>query len=211
GADAAGDNRHVDALGLVGGDQAGDVEVVVDHQQVGALAAAQGLGRLVASLDMTDLGAVRHRHFHSRRQLSAEPSDHQEPHGSSPLRPLRFASPQAPLSSVLMISVMVTPSRSSTTTTSPRATSRLLTKMSIASPTLRSSSRTLPRPSLSSWATDMCALPSTAEMFTGTSNTGVRSLADLSWPSSIEARAVLSGNSSSGRSLSAAIRTLRLS
>src|SRR5258706_894612 len=50
----------------------------------------------------------------------------------------------------------------------------------MASPTLRSSSSTLPWPSCKSWATDRLALPSTAEMFTGTSNTGARSPADFS-------------------------------
>ncbi len=52
--------------------------------------------------------------------------------------------------------------------------------MSIASPTLRSSSRIEPADSCSSWATDMWARPSTAEMLTGTSNTGARSEAILS-------------------------------
>src|ERR1700741_2918957 len=68
--------------------------------------------------------------------------------------------------------------------------------MSMASPTLRSSSSTEPWPSLSSCATDRCALPSTAEMLTGTSKTGARSEAVLS-PSSITgASAVDSGNTS---------------
>src|SRR5258706_5634808 len=52
--------------------------------------------------------------------------------------------------------------------------------MSMASPTLRSSSSTLPWPSCSSWATDRLARPRTAEMLTGTSNTGARSPADFS-------------------------------
>ena len=38
----------------------------------------------------------------------------------------------------------------------------------------------MPWPSCSSWATDMLALPSTAEMLTGTSNTGARSAAVFS-------------------------------
>src|SRR5260221_7602747 len=50
----------------------------------------------------------------------------------------------------------------------------------MASPTLRSSSSTLPWPSCKSWATDRLALPSTAEMFTGTSKTVARSPADFS-------------------------------
>src|SRR5690348_4262160 len=55
--------------------------------------------------------------------------------------------------------------------------------MSMASPTLRSSSRTLPELSWRSWATDMEALPSTAEIDTGTSKTGARSVAFFSSPS----------------------------
>src|SRR5665213_959170 len=55
--------------------------------------------------------------------------------------------------------------------------------MSIASPTLRSSSSTEPALSLSSCATDMWARPSTAEMLTGTSKTGARSDAVLVSPS----------------------------
>ncbi len=69
--DAAGDDRHMDALGVVGGDQGGDVDAVVDHQQVRALPPAQLLGRLIGALDVLDLGAVRHGHLHRRRQLAA--------------------------------------------------------------------------------------------------------------------------------------------
>ncbi|MNQ95635.1 hypothetical protein D3C85_1112010 [compost metagenome] len=82
---AAGDDGHEDALGVVGGDQGGDVDAVVDHHQVGPLPATQLLGRLIGALDVLDLGAVRHGHLHRRRQLSAEPANHQKPHGSSPL------------------------------------------------------------------------------------------------------------------------------
>src|SRR5438445_819512 len=49
--------------------------------------------------------------------------------------------------------------------------------MSMASPTLRSSSTMVPRPSLSSWLTSMPLLPSTALTVTGTSNTASRSAA----------------------------------
>ncbi len=61
----------MDALGVVGRDQGGDVDAVVDHQQVGALPPAQLLGRLIGALDVLDLGAVRHGHLHRRRQLAA--------------------------------------------------------------------------------------------------------------------------------------------
>src|SRR5215472_4081702 len=82
--------------------------------------------------------------------------------------------------------------------------------MSIASPTLRSSSSTLPWPSCSSWATDRCARPSTAEMFTGTSNTGARSLAVFSSPSPSPGAGVSpsAANSSSFKSVSSAIGRL---
>src|SRR5690606_22838653 len=56
--------------------------------------------------------------------------------------------------------------------------------MSMASPTLRSSSSTLPEMSWRSWATDIEARPSTAEMDTGTTNTGARSVADFSFSAS---------------------------
>src|SRR5215475_10259324 len=49
--------------------------------------------------------------------------------------------------------------------------------MSMASPTLRSSSSTAPGPSLSRSPTSMRARPSTAETLTGTSNTASRSAA----------------------------------
>src|SRR5215212_6081373 len=61
--------------------------------------------------------------------------------------------------------------RSSTTTTSPRATRRLLTKISIGSPTFLSSSTTAPRPSFSSWLTSMLVRPSTTVICTGMSYT----------------------------------------
>src|SRR5882724_4850966 len=50
--------------------------------------------------------------------------------------------------------------------------------MSMASPTLRSSSTMVPRPSLSSWLTSIPLLPSTALTVTGTSNTASRSAAE---------------------------------
>src|SRR5579862_4157728 len=80
--------------------------------------------------------------------------------------------------------------------------------MSIASPTLRSSSSTLPWLSWSSWATDRWARPSTAEMLTGTSNTGARSVAVFSSPSTPAATTPLGPNSSSFRSVSSAMVSL---
>ncbi len=85
GADAAGHHRHPDPLGLVGGDQAGDVQVVVDHQQVGALAGAQGVGGRLARLHVGDLRPRVHGHLHRAGELSAQSSDDQKPHCRSPL------------------------------------------------------------------------------------------------------------------------------
>ena len=104
----------------------GDVELDVDHQQVGAPAGAQRV-RAPPSMSSTcaTLAPRSSRSCTAAVMLAVQLSDDQKPHGVSPqimprgLR--RCASPS------LMISVMVTPSRSSTTTTSPRATSRLLT------------------------------------------------------------------------------------
>src|SRR5579872_396239 len=80
--------------------------------------------------------------------------------------------------------------------------------MSIASPTLRSSSSTLPWLSCSSCATERWARPSTAEMLTGTSNTGARSVAVFSSPSPVAAGIPLGPNSSSFRSVSSAMGRL---
>src|SRR5690606_41866774 len=78
--------------------------------------------------------------------------------------------------------------------------------MSMASPTLRSSSSTLPELSCSSWATDMVERPSTAEIETGTSNTGARSVALFSSPAPIRSgRPPAPPKSSSFRSSSLAM------
>jgi hypothetical protein len=82
GVDAAGHHRHPDPLGLVGGDQARDVERVVDHQQVGPLPGPQRVGRGFARFDVRDLGPGVHRHFHGDRELSVQFSDDQEAHRS---------------------------------------------------------------------------------------------------------------------------------
>ncbi len=61
GSDAAGDDRQVDALELQALDHALNVEIHVDHHQVGALAAAQRVHRLIDIQDMGNLGAARKR------------------------------------------------------------------------------------------------------------------------------------------------------
>ena len=57
GADAAGHHRHVDALGPQAGDEARDVELDVDHDQLGALAPPQRSERGVGVAGVGDLGA----------------------------------------------------------------------------------------------------------------------------------------------------------
>ena len=68
-AHAAGHHRHPDALGLVGGDQGGDVQVVVHQQQVRPLPGPQRMRRLRLGLHVGDLGAGVHRHLHRQREL----------------------------------------------------------------------------------------------------------------------------------------------
>ena len=58
--DAAGDDRHVDVLGLEPHHQVADVEADVDQQQVGALAAAQHAHGLLAVLGVGHRRAVVH-------------------------------------------------------------------------------------------------------------------------------------------------------
>ncbi len=72
GIDAAGDDRHRDVLALIGLDQGADVELVVDHQQIGALAPAQGFGGLDYGLDMGDAGAGFHGHLDRGGELAAQ-------------------------------------------------------------------------------------------------------------------------------------------
>jgi hypothetical protein len=62
-------------LGLVRGDQASDVELIVDHEQVGALAGAQGVGGGGHGLHVADLGAGGHGHLHRGRELPVQFSD----------------------------------------------------------------------------------------------------------------------------------------
>ena len=113
-------------------DQVGDVELDVDHHQIGAFARAQGLEPLIDGIGVSHLRAPLHRHFGGGRQLSVQRADDQQSHIPAPVTsspavccpPLQLVSQPR---SDLMISVMVTPRRSSTITTSPRATRRLFT------------------------------------------------------------------------------------
>ena len=76
--------------------------------------------RLLDRRRMGDFGPAVHRDLGGRADLALQAADNEKTHGYVPLCPYE---PEP----ALMISVMVTPSRSSTSTTSPRATSRSLT------------------------------------------------------------------------------------
>ncbi len=73
-----------------------------------------------------DLGTALHGELGGFRELALEGADDEKPHDQP----------------AFTISVIVTPRRFSTSTISPRATRRSLTKISTASPTWRSSSTT---------------------------------------------------------------------
>ena len=137
---AAGDDRGMDAFGLERRDQSADVDRDIDHQQVGAAARAQHGERLAAVRGVGDERALVHRDLGRGGELAIECADDQKAHEVSPVLCLVHATarrgrkvclaPRVTLHdqrSALMISVMVTPSFSSTSTTSPRATRRLLT------------------------------------------------------------------------------------
>ncbi len=70
--DAAGDDLDVDMFAFVGLDQRGDVELVIDHQQVRALAFAQRFGRLGDGFDVRDLGTRIHGHLDGDGELTAQ-------------------------------------------------------------------------------------------------------------------------------------------
>ena len=78
--DAAGDDRHVDVLGLEPHHQIADVERDVDQQQVGALAAAQHRHRLVDGLGVGHGGAVVHGDLGGGRELALQGADDEKPH-----------------------------------------------------------------------------------------------------------------------------------
>ena len=122
GADAAGDHGDAEPLGRQAVDQGPHIVGHVDHHQIGALARAQRLEPAVDRVDMDHARALRHGDAARGSNLPVECTDDEQLH---PVYSLPLPKPQD--LSVLMISVIVTPSRSSTTTTSPRATNRLLT------------------------------------------------------------------------------------
>ena len=80
--DAAGDDRHVNVLGLEPHHQIADVERDVDQQQVGALAAAQHPHRLFVVLRMRNGSAVVHCDLGGGRKLALQCANDEKPHGS---------------------------------------------------------------------------------------------------------------------------------
>ena len=87
--DAAGDDRHVDALGVEPRHQVADVEGDVDHQQIGAAAGAQHGERLLVVLGVGDRCALVHRDLARGGELASERADDQESHGLSYRTPKR--------------------------------------------------------------------------------------------------------------------------
>ena len=78
--DAAGDDRHVDVLGLEPHHEIADVEADIDQQQVGALAAAQHFHRLFGGLGVGHRGAVVHRDLGRGRELALQGANDEKPH-----------------------------------------------------------------------------------------------------------------------------------
>ncbi len=120
---AAGDDRRVDVLGLEPGHQLADVDRNVDHQKVRAATGAQHGERLGDIRGMGDQRALVHRDLGRGGELAVKRADDQKAHL---VIPSSLSRANYDLSA-LIISVIVTPSFSSTRTTSPRATRRLLT------------------------------------------------------------------------------------
>src|SRR5579872_2082373 len=110
-----------------------DIKLDIDQQQVGALAAAQYAQGLFGVFGMSHRRAVFHCDLGRGGQLALQAADDEKPHdlllsvdpACCPDRRCLESRKRQPRSAA-MISVMVTPNLSSTSTTSPRATSRLL-------------------------------------------------------------------------------------
>ncbi len=86
GADAAGDDRDVDALLTQAVDHPRDVELHVHHEEIGALARAQRDERLFDVVDMGDGGAARERDLAGGADIAFEGSEDEETHGVFPVR-----------------------------------------------------------------------------------------------------------------------------
>src|SRR5262249_9704731 len=123
--DAARDDRHVDMFGIKTPVEVAYVEADVHHQKVGAASGAQNCECLIVTFGVGDASALFHCKFGCGAELAAERADNEKSHGLAPCHSSSGGWASHQLWSALMISVMVTPSLSSTSTTSPRATSRL--------------------------------------------------------------------------------------
>ena len=72
GIDAAGDDRHDDVLAIKACDKPRDIELDVDHEQIGASAGAQARERRLDVVHMADLGAARHGNPACRAEFAAQ-------------------------------------------------------------------------------------------------------------------------------------------
>lgn len=80
--DAAGDHRHVEALGLERRHELAHVERDVDHDEVGAAAGAQRPHRLLDAFGVGDGGAAVHRDAGRDGELALQMADDGEAHGA---------------------------------------------------------------------------------------------------------------------------------
>jgi hypothetical protein len=82
--DAAGDDRHMDALGVEPRDQIANVDGDVHHQQISTAAGAQHGERLLIGVGVGDGGTFVHRELCRARELALQRADDQETHGFAP-------------------------------------------------------------------------------------------------------------------------------
>ena len=71
GGNATGHHRYANPFVLVGGDQPGDIQIIIDHQKVSALTRPQRMRGRLNSLDVAYLGTRAHRHFDGGGELPA--------------------------------------------------------------------------------------------------------------------------------------------
>ncbi len=83
--DAAGDDRHVNMLGLEPHHQVANVESDIDQKQVRALAATQHPHRLFVVFGMGHGRAVVHRDPGGRGELALQGADDEKPHVNLPI------------------------------------------------------------------------------------------------------------------------------
>ena len=80
---AAGDDLDMDAFGLQRLDHAADVQLDVDHDQIGALAGAERRHRFVDVVDLSDLGTARERDLAGGADVTRKRSDDEKTHISN--------------------------------------------------------------------------------------------------------------------------------